>query len=53
MKTTEPEWSWIAKCPECNEPVDQYDENVEEEGSGDDSVVTCDNCLIKFVVKMR
>ncbi len=52
MKTVEPEWSWIAHCPECHESVDQFDENVEEEGHGDDSVVTCEKCNTKFVVKV-
>jgi hypothetical protein len=52
METVEPEWSWIAHCPECHEPVDQFDENVEEEGYGDDSIVTCDKCDNKFVVKV-
>lgn len=53
MKRVEPEWSWIAHCPKCHELVDQFDGNVEEEGDGDDSVVTCDNCSVNFVVKMR
>ncbi|AKU42601.1 hypothetical protein [Vibrio phage H188] len=53
MKTVEPEWSWIAACPCCHDSIDQYDENVEEEGSGDDSIVTCDGCGEVFIVSMK
>lgn len=55
MKTVIPEWDWNANCPnpECHALVDQYDDNVEEEGSGDDSVVICTECGEKFIVGMR
>ncbi|CAH9012226.1 conserved hypothetical protein [Vibrio phage 193E37-1] len=55
MNKVTPEWSWVANCPnpDCSELVDQYDDNVEEEGCGDDSVVICEACGEKFIVSIR
>ena len=52
MQTVEPEWDWTANCPECATSAYQYDENVEEEYRGDDSLVTCNECGTKFIVKV-
>ncbi len=52
MIKVDPDWYWIASCPECNTTVDEFDENVEEEGYGDDSVVICWHCNTKFIVKV-
>lgn len=52
MKEVEPEWSWIAVCPNCCEPVDQFDDNVEEDYYGDDCLVSCE-CKEKFIVKLN
>ncbi|AUS01777.1 hypothetical protein NVP1291O_63 [Vibrio phage 1.291.O._10N.286.55.F6] len=53
MDIVKPEWSWIACCPKCVTPVDEFDDNVTEDGCGDNSTVVCEECGCEFIVDLR